>query len=103
MSKDTIQLWVGVAWAMALITVLAAIFLCVGYGTVEVPGRYGATDTLTNWPLITGAAVTAVYAVLFAVAMSALRITVLNSRTALELVIKMTGSSKTHTPGAGDI
>lgn len=86
MSKGSIEFWVGVSWALAVLTAAAALFVCFGYGVVEVPGRY-AMEKVVNWPLVVGCAVSAAYAVLFAVAMSIIKVSALNSRTTLELML----------------
>lgn len=89
MSNGAMKFWAAIAWAMALVTTVSAVFLCIHYGTVEVPGRYGM-ESATNWPLVVGVIVSAIYSLLFAVAMTAMKITVINSRTALGLIIGMT-------------
>lgn len=87
MSKGSIEFWVGLSWTLAVLTTAAALLVCLGYGVVEVPGRYGA-EKIVNWPLIVGSIVSAAYAVLFAVAMSIIKIAALNSRTTLELLLE---------------
>lgn len=86
MSKGAIEFWVGMSWVLAVLTVGAAVLICVGFGAADVPVRYG-TEKVINWPLIAGAVVSAVYAVLFAVAMSIIKVSALNSRTMLELAL----------------
>lgn len=86
MSKEAIGFWVSLAWMLAALTVLAALFVCFRFGVVEIPNRYGI-EKVVNWPLIIGGVVSAAYAVLFAVAMNVIRISALNSRAIMELML----------------
>jgi len=86
-SKGAMGFWVGVSWVMAIATVFAALLLCIGYGVIEVQGRY-ITKTVVNWPLVVGCAISAAYAVMFAVAMSMMRISALNTRAMFQRILE---------------
>lgn len=88
MSKGMIDFWVRLAWVMAVISVVSAVTLCLSFGTTHVPTGYGyEMRRVVNWPLIVGMASTVIYTVLFAACLSVVRISALNSRTALELLL----------------
>lgn len=93
MSKSSMEFWVGISWMMALITVISGVALCINYGTIDVPGRY-YSDAITNWPLIAGSLAGAIYSVLFASAMSIIRVSAVNSRTTLELLLAERGAEE---------
>ncbi len=84
MSKGAIGFWVGVAWIAAVLTSVAAIYLGVNYGVIEVPG---GEHRIINWVLIAGCAIIAVYSVLFAVAMSIIKESAEHSYAALYLLL----------------
>ena len=88
MSKGMIDFWVRLAWVMAVISVVMAVTLCISFGTTHVPTGHGyEMRRVVNWPLIAGMASTVIYSVLFAACLSVVRISALNSRTALELLL----------------
>lgn len=86
MSRDVISFWVWLSWALAILVVIASAVVCLSFGVAEIPKRYG-TETVVNWPVILGCAVGAAYSVLFAVAMSMMRISAFNTRAMLQRVL----------------
>jgi uncharacterized integral membrane protein len=71
MSKVAVEFWAFIAYALALIIVIASIILVFNYGSVE-PSGYGG-DKIINWPLIAGCVGSSLYAILFAVMFSVVR------------------------------
>ncbi len=68
MDNEELSLSVGLAWLLAILTVVAAGVVIFTIGVVEVPPYYGASYTrqMINWPIVIWCAVGAIYALLYA-------------------------------------
>ncbi|MFJ3121039.1 hypothetical protein ACIPI6_31430 [Pseudomonas protegens] len=76
MNRDRLDFCVFVAKAMAVLAVIAAMIVLYNFGRVEVLVRtdyVGVGQMMMNWPVIFGSIASAIYAVLFATMMSAVR------------------------------
>ncbi|NBF13094.1 hypothetical protein [Pseudomonas sp. Fl4BN1] len=76
MNRERLDFCVFVAKVMAALAVLSALIVLYNFGRVEVLVRtdhIGVGQMIMNWPVIFGAIGSAVYALLFAAMMSAVR------------------------------
>ncbi|MDY7531327.1 hypothetical protein RGV33_06505 [Pseudomonas sp. Bout1] len=76
MNRERLDFCVFVAKAMAAMAVIAALIVLYNFGRIEVLSRtdyLGVGQMTMNWPVIFGSLASAIYAVLFAAMMSAVR------------------------------
>lgn len=67
MESQGTSLSVGLAWLLAILTVVAAVVVVFTLGVVDIPYYGSITRQMVNWPIIIWCAVGAIYAVLYAV------------------------------------
>lgn len=74
MSKVAIGFWLNVAWAMAILTVLASGLVIYQWGAVEVrvSEYHSGTKEVIDWGVVAWCAVSSIYALLFAALFSAI-------------------------------
>ena len=92
MKSSSMEFWVSVSWVMTAVVVLSAVISCAVFGVVEIPlGAYGKKSVIV-WPVVAASIASAIYSVLFSVALRAATVAAINSRATLGLLLKREGA-----------